>query len=265
MANITRRCLGLVSANLVGQLTTVSKFMYMGAVDAPPPVSSGLALHACTYRVSPDAEGHTAELSEVLVAAPMGSTQADDFDEAQLLNYAVGHTNPIMAQRFKQIGASAPRVSINATVQALPEPDLPGAFTQHFAEHPLAVKRGKTSVEDWAVRRLQVNEVFYVHPDGEKEKATLEGDVVYPKVAAVANAFAAKLNSDPEQLLRICNRVYGQALTGAFVFHLDHEAFYVMGTEGQGWREYRMDYGAVVASHKELAAFLEVTQKQATA
>lgn len=44
----------------------------------------------------------------------------------------------------------------------------------------------------------------------------------------------AQLNSRPEDLVQICQRVYGQEVTRAFAHHLDDEAVYVMGATPDG-------------------------------
>eukprot|EP00668_Euglena_longa_P032664 GGOE01042076.1.p2 GENE.GGOE01042076.1~~GGOE01042076.1.p2 ORF type:complete len:241 (+),score=75.76 GGOE01042076.1:174-896(+) len=236
----------------------------MTPVDAPPPISSGLALHACTFLMDMDEPGigDRSILGEIIVAAPADSTQAEDFDEAQLLNFAAGHTNPVMEQRFRHIKAKAPRVSINGTARLIPADRHDAVFKEHFALHPLVVKRGKRRAADWSIRTLVAREAFYVDVDGEKTAIPLDG-ALYPKVAAVANTVVAQLNSRPADLVQICQKVYGQSVTRAFAHHLDDEAVYVMGATLDGWRDYVLDFGQPVRNAEELAAAIALTRRQA--
>lgn len=260
----------MLAGNVVGQLTTVSKLMYVGATDAPPPISSGLGLHSCAWKDYDPKQGGPVQLLEIVLAAPMDSTAAEDFDEVTLLNYAVGHTNPNMAQRFKQIGATIPRLSINGTCQPLTEEEYGPTFLKHFAKHPLVMKRNKMNHSDWAIRKLVPHELYFTELDGEKTKlegTPFEDAAFHPKIANITNGFVAKLNSEPADIVTICNTVYEQQLVNAFVYLLDDEAFYVMGAEkteeGLAWREYVMEYGKPITEENELAQFFRLTRQQA--
>jgi hypothetical protein len=250
----------LLACNVVGQLATAARDMYIAAVDAPPAVSSGLAIHSCAFR-SLSAEGRAA-IGAITVAVPMDSTQRDDLDPSRSLNLAVGHTNPSMERRFKSIQGFTPRVSITANPIAVPHPDT--VFRDHFSQHPLVLKRNKPGADAWALRALAIREAVYIDHRGDKTPVDLAEAAVNPAIAAVVNPTVAKLNSDPETLLRMCSVVYGRALTHAFAHHLDDEAFYVMGADPEGgWREYVMEYGQVLRTPGDLAAFFDVTRRQA--